>query len=192
MQIIQDNAHFLFGTGHSSRRKGKYRYDQDKLAKAVKAIPLKSRMTVCNLAGEVAIPTTTIQRFLRPTAAKVKVVEEEQSVLLRHSSNIRPTLTEQTRSTVLSFVLKRSTLPHSTSGIPCSTASMTRSTLMKSGFICVAMENATSLRQERSHQNDTPNTKGTSPRSCSCMHKPVHNTIMLLKECGMVSLVYGQ
>jgi hypothetical protein len=30
--IIQGNAHILFGTGHSSRRKGKMKYDRDELS----------------------------------------------------------------------------------------------------------------------------------------------------------------
>jgi hypothetical protein len=105
LAIIQANAHILFGTGHSSRRKGKMKYDREELAEAIKAVPLKSRMTVRHLAGTVGVSSTTIQRMLKPlTDHKAKLKKDgiidnnnNNEELKRHSANLRPTLTDQNR-----------------------------------------------------------------------------------------------
>jgi hypothetical protein len=85
LAIIQDNAHILFGTGHSTRRKGKYKYDREELDANIRAVHLKDQMTVRNLAGLVGLPTTTVQRFLKPNVVKRKK-DGEEPLLVRHSS----------------------------------------------------------------------------------------------------------
>jgi hypothetical protein len=101
--IIQDNAHILFGTGHSSRRKGKYIYDRVELQANIAAVPLKERMTVRHLAGLVGVPQTTVQRFLKPVGAGRAKANPEDVVLVRHTSNLHPTLTEENKLSRIMF-----------------------------------------------------------------------------------------
>jgi DNA-binding transcriptional regulator YhcF (GntR family) len=105
LAIIEANAHKIFRTGHWKRRKGKLKYDPEQLVEAIKALPLKQRMTVRHTAGSVGVPVSTIQRMLRPPAPKpAKIIvpaalEDDDDnftaskLLVRHSSNIHPTLT---------------------------------------------------------------------------------------------------
>jgi hypothetical protein len=102
--IIRENAHILFGTGHSSRRKGKYKYDRDELEAAVEALPLKQRQTVRHLGANLSMPKSTLQDYLRPP--QPKKVETETAVLRRHSSALRPQLTDMNKLHRFHFALE--------------------------------------------------------------------------------------
>jgi hypothetical protein len=105
--IIQQNAHILFGTGHSSRRKGKYKYDRDELAEAVKRVPLKQRQTIRNLSSAAGVPHATIQRFLKPRQPKVTEESLDVAIFKRHTSKLKPTLTELNKLSRFHFALEQ-------------------------------------------------------------------------------------
>jgi hypothetical protein len=93
--IIQQNAHghILFGTGLSSRKKGKVKFDQEKLKAAVQAMPLKQRLTTRYLSHKVGVLQSSIQHFLKPPGPWIKIEEDDVGVVLRrHSSAITPKL----------------------------------------------------------------------------------------------------
>jgi hypothetical protein len=69
-KIINENAHILFGTEHSSRRKGKFKYCRDELKTTIEAVRLKERMNICNLASIIGIPKSTIHSFIKPPKPK--------------------------------------------------------------------------------------------------------------------------
>jgi hypothetical protein len=104
LEIIQDNAHILFATGHGDRRKGKFKWDRVVLGEMVKGVPLKSRRTVWNLAGTVDIPKSTIQSFLKPISQKRN---NANKVLVRHTSNLRPTLTATNKRARFDFCISQ-------------------------------------------------------------------------------------
>jgi hypothetical protein len=93
--IIRENAHILFGTGHSSRRKGKCKYDRNELEAAVEALPLKQQQTVRHSGANLAMPKSTLQDYLRPNLPKK--VEAETAVLRQHSSALLPQLTNMNK-----------------------------------------------------------------------------------------------
>jgi hypothetical protein len=105
--IIQQDAHILFGTGHSSRRKGKYKYDRDELAEAVKRVPLKQRQTIRNLSSAAGVPHATIQRFLKPRQPKVAEELLDVAIFKRHTSKLKPTLTELNKLSRFHFALEQ-------------------------------------------------------------------------------------
>jgi hypothetical protein len=93
-EIIREHAHILFGDGKASRRKGKYKYDRDDFKEAVKAVDFKDRRSIRKLAAQVGVPKSTISDFMKP---KTKEAANEQPVLFRHVSKLKPTLTEANR-----------------------------------------------------------------------------------------------
>jgi hypothetical protein len=109
-QIIQQNADLLFETGHSSRRKGKFKYDRQEMEAQIAAVPLKERMTVRHLAGTIALPKTTVHSILKPPLPKrlaTEVAETKDGALLeRHRSKLKPTLTELNKLVRFEFVLE--------------------------------------------------------------------------------------
>jgi hypothetical protein len=106
--IIRDNAHILFGTGHSSRRKGKYKYDREELKATVAAVPQKQRQSVRGLASVIGIPQTTVQDFLKPPKPKPKKdADQEVKILRRHSSALKPKLTEMNKLERFHFALDK-------------------------------------------------------------------------------------
>jgi hypothetical protein len=140
--IIQANTHILFRTGHSDRRLGKYKYDREEMLANIAAIPIKQRRTVRKLAAKIGIPPTTIQGFLKPKGGK-------RSLLVRHVSKLKPTLTEMNKVARFEFALEQVNIATMGNRSPSSLASSTRSTWMRSGSTSVKMGRVTSWLLER-------------------------------------------
>jgi hypothetical protein len=100
--IILANSHILFGTAQNQRRAGKYQYDRESIKEEVRAIPLKQRRSVRNLSARIGVPQTTIQKILNPNPVRVK-----SDVLIRHTSKLKPTLTELNKLTRFEFCLSQ-------------------------------------------------------------------------------------
>ena len=90
--VILQQSHFLFDPDHSSRRKGKFKYDRDKLNAAVQALPRKERITVRNAGRVLGVPSTTLHYLLKDRPPPRK--EEDATILVRHCSKLKPTLTD--------------------------------------------------------------------------------------------------
>jgi hypothetical protein len=99
--IIQANSHILFRTGHSDRRKGKVKYDREEMLATIAAIPFKQRRSVRKLAAKMGIPRSTIQAFIKPPKGA------KGSLLVRHVSKLKPTLTELNKVTRFEFALEQ-------------------------------------------------------------------------------------
>jgi len=117
--IIQQNAHIIFGTGHAARKQGKFKYDRAELMAALKLIPLKKRRTVRKAAGQLSIPSSTLQHILRPANAE----HHDVGVAVRHKSKLKPTLTEMNKLSRFNFALEQ---VNTTAGPPTRAAANSR------------------------------------------------------------------
>jgi hypothetical protein len=90
-EIMQENLHFLFGDGKSLRKKGKYIYDREDLREQIKLVPHKARRSVKKLACQVGMAKSTINQYIHPRSA------DEQPLIIRHVSKLKPTLTEKNK-----------------------------------------------------------------------------------------------
>jgi len=101
--IISQNEATIFGVAHASRKKGKYKYDRTELMAALKLIPLKKRRTVRKCAGQLSIPSSTLQHILRPKDAE----HHDVGVAVRYKSKLKPTLTEMNKVSRFNFALEQ-------------------------------------------------------------------------------------
>jgi hypothetical protein len=93
-KIILDNHHFLFGTKQTDRRKGKYKYDRVTLTAELLELTSKARRSVRHLAGVTGLPMTVVHYLLKPRPSPKNKSDDSGVILYRHSSSLKPTLTE--------------------------------------------------------------------------------------------------
>jgi hypothetical protein len=93
--IIAASSHILFATGHSSRRKGKFLYNRQELKEAAEAVEQDKRPTLRHLAAHVGVPLTTLYYLLK--GRKPPTYKNGETIFVRHSSKLKPTLTDQNK-----------------------------------------------------------------------------------------------
>ena len=96
--IISANHHILLGTAQSDRRKGKYKYDRTTLRGEIEEIQRKQRRTVRHLAAMTGLPLTVVHYLLKPRPRPPRIIGvadgDDGTILICHSSSLKPTLTE--------------------------------------------------------------------------------------------------
>jgi hypothetical protein len=110
--VIARNHHILFKPGHSDRRSGKHKYNREELTATVAAVPLKQRMNYRHLATKIGVPRTTVYYFLKPrpkrisrTIAAALEDNDETKILKKHSSALKPYLSEEVKQHRFLFCL---------------------------------------------------------------------------------------
>jgi hypothetical protein len=98
--IIKANSHILFSTKHSERKKGKFKYDREEMLATIASILIKERRSVRKLAAKIGMAPTTIQMLIKPPRGK-------GSLLVRHVSKLKPTLTEFNKVARFEFALEQ-------------------------------------------------------------------------------------
>lgn len=94
--IIHQNAH-IFAVDHSSRKKGKFKYDRNEIQVEVKKIPFKKRRSIRKLARRLKLPKSSVHDLCKPQA----------STFHRHKSKLKPTLTELNKLSRFNFALEQ-------------------------------------------------------------------------------------
>lgn len=81
---------------NGSRRAGKTKWDTDEMVKETKAIPRKKRKTYRALATRLGMPKSTVHRM-----------KQKRKVFVRHSSALKPTLTDVNKLARVSYALEQ-------------------------------------------------------------------------------------
>jgi hypothetical protein len=91
--VIKTNADVLFGDGKLSRKKGKYKYNQEELLEVIRDTPFKKRRSVRKLASRVGIPYITMNKCIHPR------LEGEDPLIKQVVSKLKTMLTDKNKET---------------------------------------------------------------------------------------------
>jgi hypothetical protein len=105
MGIIHTSYDILFGIKHSDRRKGKFKHDREELKAAALAIHQDRRPSLRHLSAQMGVPLTTLYYLLK--GRKAPTYQNGETIFLRHSSKLKPTLTDENKLTRFLFAISR-------------------------------------------------------------------------------------
>jgi hypothetical protein len=103
--IIAASSHILFSTKICERRKGKYKYDREEMKQATLSVEQDKRPTLRHLSAHLKVPLKTLYYILK--GRKPPKYENGERIFLRHSSRLKPTLTDENKLTRFMFAVSQ-------------------------------------------------------------------------------------